>query len=103
MVGSEQQRPRARQMLTPDAREAKVDEKERHKNRPERPVEDRVHAARQSMLAKPTKAPSPLTGLGPLADLGPLARLGPLTRLGSLNLQMIHTLGIHRARGPRYS
>ncbi len=39
-------------MLAPDALHAEVDEEERHEQRPQRPVQDGVHAAREAALAK---------------------------------------------------
>ena len=56
VVGGQQQRAAARQVLAADALHAEVDEEERHEDRPERPVENGVHAAVEGALAKARKA-----------------------------------------------
>ena len=66
VVGSQQQRARTWQMLAAGALQAEVEQEERHQDRPQRPVQDRVHAARQSVLAKGAQACRSLVRLDPL-------------------------------------
>ena len=52
VVGGQDQRAAAGQVLAADALHAEVDQEERHEDRPERPVQEGVHAPREAALAK---------------------------------------------------
>lgn len=111
MVGREQQRAGARNVLGALALQTEVDEEKRHQDRPRRPVENRVHTARDGASAKALQG---LALTGPRGSVarsrvarGRLARSsaaqGSVTRCsvsGTSGGLAHHVLDYPRARGP---
>ena len=64
VVGGQQQRAAARQVLCADALHAEVDQEERHEHRPDGPVEDGVDAALEAALTEVVKAGLFVLGAG---------------------------------------
>jgi hypothetical protein len=113
MVGGEQHRSGRRNVLATDAAKTKVDEEEGQEDRPDGPVEQRVDATREGLLAQGVKARHPCRGLPtsvcpavldrqhqmPGKRAAVLSARAILTR-GRVN--RIHTVDTH-AGDPRYS